>query len=218
MSVLEDQLLTREGIVRLLIAEGIDVPWSGDSVEGMLRSTALDRPDAVIVDVRLPPTFTDEGLRAAAKVRRRHPQTAVLVLSQYVELEFARWLLDASTRAIGYLLKDRLLEATTLRTALERIVAGECVVDPELVRELLARSEASRRFPQLSDREEDVLTAIAEGLTNARIATRLGISERTVELHAKRVFDKLVIPVEDGANRRVIAVLRYLQGTRRDAH
>ena len=210
VTVVEDQLLTREGIVRTLVGAGIEVVAALSDLDGLDRSIALDAPDAVVLDVRLPPTFSGEGIEAAERIRRLHPDVAVLVLSQYIEAEFATRLVTELGGGIGYLLKDRLLDPAALVTGLERVVAGECVVDPSLVADLLARRESHGALDGLTEREVDVLSGIGEGLSNAAIAQRLFISARTVEIHAQHVFAKLGIVDDPGVNRRVSAAIAYL--------
>jgi DNA-binding NarL/FixJ family response regulator len=210
VTIMEDQLLTREGLVRLLEAGGLEVVQAVGDIPTLLRSIALDPPDAAILDVRVPPTFTDEGLTAAAVIRQRYPSVAVLVLSQHVELAFAERLLADEAGRVGYLLKDRLLDPDSLFDALRRIVRGESVVDPALVRRLLEDRGAAGPLAQLSEREVGVLAAIAEGLTNAGIARRLVISERTVEVHVQHIFEKLDLGGDPYANRRILAALVYL--------
>ena len=207
--VVEDQLLTRAGIVRTLQDEGIEVVAQAGDLDGLMRSVALDRPDVAVLDVRLPPTFTDEGLRSAAEIRTRYPATGVLVLSQYVEVEFVLPLLESGSGGVGYLLKDRVLEPETLVDALRRVTAGDCVVDPSIVADLLP-PVARHKLHRLTDRECEVLALIAEGLTNAGIARRLAISERTVEVHAQHVFSKLRLPDDQFVNRRILSALAYL--------
>jgi DNA-binding NarL/FixJ family response regulator len=207
--VVEDQLLTREGIVRTLDRAGVEVVADVGDLDGLMAVVAVDRPDVALLDIRLPPTFTDEGLRAAATLRSQYPATGVLVLSQHVEVDFVLPLLEGASGGVGYLLKDRVLEARALVDALERIAAGECVVDPSIVAELLP-SVAARGPEGLTDRERDVLGLIAEGLTNAGIARRLDISLRTVEVHAQHVFTKLGLPDDQYVNRRVLSALAWL--------
>lgn len=210
VAVVEDQLLTREGIVRTLTAAGQEVVAEAGDVPALMRALALDRPDAVILDVRLPPTYTIEGLRAAGEIRRRHPEVAVLVLSQYVEAEFALELLEQGTGGVGYLLKDRIVDHEMLVDGLRRVAAGQCVLDPSMVADLLRYRADPGPFADLTDRERDVLQGIAEGLTNRAIGERLSISERTVEVHAQRVFAKLGVAADPGINRRVLAAVRHL--------
>lgn len=211
VAVLEDHLLTREGLIRTLTDHGVEVVAAVGTPDELLSIVERESPDAVILDVRLPPTFTDEGLQVAAEVRARHPGTAVLVLSQYTELEFVEPLLDGGAISIGYLLKDRLLDSATLIDALHRVIAGECVIDPAVVRRLLDARRAADPLGPLTPREADVLACIAEGLTNSGIAARLHITDRTVEAHAQHIFEKLDLGEDPHANRRVLAALTYLR-------
>jgi DNA-binding NarL/FixJ family response regulator len=207
--VVEDQLLTRAGIVHTLERAGVEVVADVGDLDRLMAVVALDRPDVALLDIRLPPSFTDEGLRAAAAIRSAYPATGVLVLSQHVEVDFVLPLLEGGAGGVGYLLKDRVLEASTLVDALERIAAGQSVVDPSIVAELLP-SVAEPGAGGLTGRERDVLGLIAEGLTNAGIARRLDISMRTVEVHAQHVFAKLGLPDDQYVNRRVLSALVWL--------
>jgi serine/threonine-protein kinase len=207
----EDQLLTREGIVALLGRAGVDVVGEAGDVDGVLALVERERPDVVLLDVRMPPTHTDEGLRATTLIRQRWPDSAILILSQYVEVDFVLTLLESSATSVGYLIKDRVLEMATLTDALRRVAAGECVVDPLIVRELMTRRRRSDPLDALSDREREVLALMAEGLSNRALAQRLFITERTVEVHMSHVFMKLDLPEDDLANRRVLAALTYLR-------
>jgi DNA-binding NarL/FixJ family response regulator len=207
VAVLEDHVLTRAGIVATLEDADVEVVAAVAEVPALLRCVAVDRVDAALLDVRLPPTFTTEGLAAAARIRREHPDTAVLVLSAHLEVEYAAQLLRSASGGVGYLLKDRVLEPSSLVDAVRRVVAGECVVDPGIVADLMR----ARGPFDLTDRETDVLGGIAEGLTNVGIGRRLGISDRTVEVHVQRVFAKLDVPVDAESNRRVLAALAYLR-------
>lgn len=207
VAVLEDHVLTRAGIVATLQESGIEVATAVDDVGALLKSISLDPVDAVLLDVRLPPTYTTEGLDAAVRVRHQHPGTAALVLSAHLESEYAAMLLRSASGGLGYLLKDRVLDPATLIDGLRRVVAGECVVDPAIVSELMAHHHPF----DLTERELEVLVGIAEGLTNVGIARRLGISDRTVEVHVQRVFTKLDVPTDVASNRRVLAALAYLQ-------
>lgn len=207
----EDQLLTREGIVALLRRAGVDVVGEAGDAQGVLELVEEHLPDLVILDVRMPPSHSDEGLRATAIIRQRWPECAVLILSQYVEVDFVLTLLEGGATSVGYLMKDRVLELVTLTDALRRIAGGECVIDPLIVRDLMARRRAIDPLAVLSDRERDVLALIAEGLSNRAIAQRLYIAERTVEVHIGHVFTKLGIAEHDLANRRVLAALTYLR-------
>ena len=211
VAVLEDHVLTRQGIVTTLTDAGVEVISAVTEVSDLIRSIALDGPDAAVVDVRLPPTFTDEGIRAAGRIRSEYPRTAVLVLSQYLEAEYATSLLEAASGGVGYLLKDRVLEPATLVDALRRTAAGECVIDPAIVAELFRVRSSRGSTSSLTARENEVLAAMAEGLTNLGIAQRLGISDRTIEVHVQRLFTKLGIPNDMTSNRRVLATLHYLR-------
>ena len=208
--IAEDQLLTREGVARVLADAGVEVVAQVGDAQALVRSVALDHPDVAVVDIRLPPTHTDEGLRAADRIRSQFPATAVMILSQYVEAEYVAPLITSGAVRIGYLLKDRVLEPATLVDGLRRVVAGECVIDPALVAELIAPRSASGALSGLSERETEVLALIAEGLTNAGIAARLGLSERTIEVHAQRIFTKLGLSHGEHVNRRVVSALVFL--------
>ncbi len=213
VAVLEDQLLTRAGIVATLEEAGIEVIDAVGTADELHRVVALEPVDVALLDVRLPPTYTTEGLDAAARIRREQPRTAVLVLSQHVEVAYAASLLEAAGGGSGYLLKDRVLETATLVDALRRVCAGECVLDPAIVAELVRVRRRGPDFASLTDREVQVLAGIAEGLTNIGISRQLGISDRTVEVHVQRLFTKLDLPAHATANRRVLAALHYLRRT-----
>ena len=210
VSVVDDQMLTREGVVSTLTSAGIEIVAAVGDVPALMQSLTVTAPDAVVLDVRLPPTFTNEGLVAAEELRRTMPAMAVLVLSQYVEAEFATRLIQSSDGGVGYLLKDRLLDPAMLVDALHRVVAGQCVLDPSLVADLLARRTSHGVLDDLTAREIDVLKGVAEGLTNGAIGERLFISDRTVEVHTQRVFDKLGIAEDPSLNKRVAAAITYL--------
>ncbi|MGY1616733.1 LuxR C-terminal-related transcriptional regulator [Geodermatophilus sp. SYSU D00691] len=211
VAVAEDSLIVREGLTRLLESRGHAVVAAVDRPDRLAAEVARTQPDVVVVDIKMPPTFTDEGLRAAAVIRHRHPDVGVLVLSQYVAPGYVTWLLEQAPDRVGYLLKDRLVDAGALVRALERIAAGETVVDPELVR-LLMRSRAhSGPLGSLTERERQVLALMAEGLSDRGIADRLVVSLHTVGTHVQHVFRKLAIPDTEADNRRVRAVVTWLQ-------
>jgi serine/threonine-protein kinase len=211
VAIAEDSLLVREGVVRLLRAAGFDVVGEATSVPDLLELVERARPDAVLLDIRLPPDYGDEGLRAAAEIRARFPSAALLVLSQYVEAEYALRLLEGSERAIGYLLKDSILAADHLADAITRVVGGGVVVDPALVAQLLERRRRASPLDELTARERDVLGLMAEGLTDRGIAQRLYVTPKTVETHARHIFQKLSLPESALDNKRVQAVLAYLR-------
>jgi DNA-binding NarL/FixJ family response regulator len=206
----EDSVLLREGLVRLLTEAGADVVEAVGDGESLVRSVTEHRPDVAVVDVRMPPSHTDEGLRAALEARRNVPGVGILVLSQYVEESYAADLLADSTGGVGYLLKDRVSALADLSDALDRIVAGGTVLDPEVVAQLFARR---RRDPldELTPRERDVLELMAGGRTNAAIARTLVVSDGAVEKHISSIFAKLGLPPSDDDHRRVLAVLAWLR-------
>jgi DNA-binding NarL/FixJ family response regulator len=205
----EDSLLLREGLVRLLDEAGATVVAAVGDGAALVAAVAQHRPDVAVVDVRMPPTFTDEGLRAALTIRREVPKTAVLVLSQYVEESYASDLL-AGGGGVGYLLKDRVARLTDLSDALERVVAGGTVLDPEVVTALFAQRRRRDPLQALSPRERDVLGLMAEGRTNTAIGRILVIGQGAVEKHISSIFTKLDLPPSGDDHRRVIAVLTWL--------
>ena len=207
----EDSVIVRHGLERLLTHEGHHVVATLSRAETLATTVAADAPDAVLVDIRMPPTHTDEGLRAAAMLRADHPTLGLLVLSQYVVPEYAMRLLESGERYTGYLLKDRILEARQLTHALERIVAGGTVVDPDLVESMFAAKRQRAPLQLLSDREVQVLRHVAVGLSDKGIAERLFLSTHTVGTHIQHIFQKLGLPDSAAANRRVLAALTYLQ-------
>ncbi|MGY5080245.1 response regulator [Streptomyces nigrescens] len=211
----DDSTLLREGLVRLLAEEGHEVAAAvgdGDQLIAVLEQAAEqdEKPDAVVVDVRMPPTHTDEGLRAAVQIRERWPDIGVLVLSQYVERRYATELLTDDSEGVGYLLKDRVVQVDEFLDALERVSSGQAAFDPEVVRQLLMRSRRSDPLGTLTAREQEVLREMTQGHTNAAIAVRLHISQSAVEKHINAIFDKLDLIGTSGYSRRVLAVLRYL--------
>ncbi len=208
----EDSTLLREGVRALLTDEGHTVVAAYPDADRLLARLAVEQPDIVVLDVRMPPTHTDEGVRAAVEIRRRWPEVAIVVLSQYVEHEYTRRLMGDDARAVGYLLKDRVMAVDTFLDALERVRAGGLVVDPEVVRQLLRDTTRTDPLARLTDRERDVLAAMAEGRTNAGIAQELAMSTSAVEKHSNAIFDKLRLTAGSVYNRRVLAILRYLDG------
>ncbi|CCA58744.1 two-component system response regulator [Streptomyces venezuelae ATCC 10712] len=211
MILAEDSTLLREGLVRLLAEEGHEVLAAlGDAVT-LVREVGEQRPDLVVVDIRMPPTHTDEGLRAAVEIRRRWPGVGVLVLSQYVERPYAAALLAAGAERVGYLLKDRVAQVEEFLDALERIHAGGAAIDPEVVRQLVVRTTHGDPLARLTPRERTVLEALAQGHTNTAIAAKLHLSLSSVEKNLNAVFDKLELTRATGYSRRILAVLRYLE-------
>jgi DNA-binding NarL/FixJ family response regulator len=208
--IAEDSVLLREGIVRLLDRAGMEVIAAVDNAEDLLRAVEHDQPDVVVTDVRMPPTHTDEGLRAALVIRKQWPKMGVLVLSQYVEERYATDLLSSDTSGVGYLLKDRVADVTDFLDGLRRVALGGTVLDPEVVSQLLVRH---RRDPldRLTPRETEVLRAMAEGRSNAGIATLLVVSESAVAKHINNIFAKLDLGNADNDHRRVLAVLQFLK-------
>ena len=211
--VTDDDLLTRQGIVHLLQQAGIDVVAETADAESLLRQVQLSRPDAVVVDIRMPPSHTDEGLSAARAIRANHPDVSVLVLSQYVEPSYALRLLEDQPERVGYLLKERVFDAVNLLDALRRLADGETVVDPTIVSRLLGRRRRVDPLAELTERERDVLALLAEGLSNRAIAARLFVAERTVEAHVTQIFQKLGLDSNPDSHRRVLAVLAYLRAS-----
>jgi DNA-binding NarL/FixJ family response regulator len=210
--IAEDSVLLREGISRLLVEAGFDVQDAVPDAEQLLRAVGERQPDVVVADVRMPPTHTDEGLRAALVIRRRWPAVAVLVLSQYVEERYASELLAGDTRGVGYLLKDRVADVDAFVDALRRVGEGGTALDPEVVSQLLARSRRRDPLAGLTPRERDVLQYMAEGRSNAGISTQLVVTEGAVEKHVSSIFAKLALPPAENDHRRVLAVLRFLEG------
>jgi DNA-binding NarL/FixJ family response regulator len=206
----EDLYLLRDGLSRLLRAHGIDVVAAVGSGAELLDELLTQRPDVAVIDVRLPPTFTDEGLRVALEARRQIPGLPVLVLSQYVEQLYARELLSDQAGGVGYLLKDRVFSDEAFVEALRTVSGGGTVLDPEVIAKLLRRRAAEEPITTLSPREREVLEQMAEGRSNAAIAQRLFISEKAVSKHSTSIFLKLGLEPSDDDNRRVLAVLAYL--------
>lgn len=209
--VADDVLLTREGIVHVLRDGGIDVVAECVNADDLLRHVELTRPDAAVVDIRMPPTHIDEGLVAAQQIRATHPEVGVLVLSQYVEPSYAMRLLEEHPERVGYLLKERIFDGAVLIDALRRISEGESVVDPTIVSRLLGRHRRVDPLAELTEREREVLGLVAEGLSNKGIAARIFVTERTVEAHVKQIFLKLGLEIGPTSHRRVLAVVTYLR-------
>jgi DNA-binding NarL/FixJ family response regulator len=209
--VADDAMLTREGIVRLLRDAGVEVVAEAEDAQGLLHQVRLTRPDVALVDIRMPPTHTDEGLVAAQTIRAEHPQVGVLVLSQYVEPSYALRLIQEQPERVGYLLKERIFDIATVIDALRRIVDGEMVIDPTIVSRLVGRRRRQDPLAGLSEREREVLGLVAEGLSNRAIAARLIVTERTVEAHVTQIFHKLHLPESPDQHRRVLAVLTFLR-------
>ena len=208
--IAEDSVLLREGLVRLLESAGEQVVAAVADADELLAAVAADRPDIVVADVRMPPGFTDEGLRAALAIRKQWPEVGVLVLSQYVEERYATDLLARPASRVGYLLKDRIADVTEFVDALRRVAAGGTGLDPEVVTQLLVR-RGGDPLERLTARETEVLSKMAEGRSNSGVATALGISQSAVAKHVNSIFTKLDITAVDNDHRRVLAVLQYLQ-------
>jgi DNA-binding NarL/FixJ family response regulator len=208
--VAEDLFLLREGLVRLLQAHGLEIAAAVDSAPGLLEAMLECRPDVAVVDVRLPPTFTDDGLRAALAARQQIPGLPVLVLSQYVEQLYARELLADHAGGVGYLLKDRVFNDDQFIDAVRTVAAGGTMMDPEVVAKLLGRRVKDEPLARLSAREREVLELMAEGRSNSAIAQRLFVTEKAVSKHSTSIFSKLDLIPSDDDNRRVLAVLAYL--------
>jgi DNA-binding NarL/FixJ family response regulator len=209
--IAEDSVLLREGIVRLLEQSGFEVVGQAGDGEDLLRKVGAHKPDVAVIDVRMPPTHTDEGLRAAQRIRAEHPHTAVLVLSQYVDEAYALELLSESTERTGYLLKDRVADVETFTDAVRRVAEGGSALDPEVVGRLLGRRRREDPLDVLTPREREVLGLMAEGRSNSGIAEHIVVTERAVEKHVTSIFTKLGLPRAAEDHRRVLAVLTYLR-------
>ncbi|TDB74747.1 response regulator transcription factor [Micromonospora sp. KC723] len=206
----EDSTLLREGLARLLVDEGHEVVAATDDADQLVTAVEQHHPDIVITDVRMPPTNTDDGLRAALDIRRRWPDVAVLVLSQYVEKRFAAELLADRSEGVGYVLKDRVAQVDDFLDALDRVAAGSTALDPEVVRQLVSGTSHTAPLDRLTAQERDVLHHMAQGHTNAAVAERLHVSQSAVEKHINAIFDKLDLSGSVGYSRRVLAILQYL--------
>jgi DNA-binding NarL/FixJ family response regulator len=208
--IAEDAALFREGLARLIADRGHQVVAAVGDADALLEAVDTHHPDVVVADIRMPPTHTDEGLRAAIELRRDHPGTGVLVLSQYVETRYAARLLEGNAAGVGYLLKDRVADVAEFAEALTRVAGGGTALDPEVVSQLLRASRRAEGLATLTPRERDVLSLMAEGRSNAGIAAALVVTAGVVEKHVASIFGKLGLPPSEADNRRVLAVLRYL--------
>ena len=209
--IADDEVLLREGLDRLLTEAGIEVLGKVGNAGELLRKVGLTRPDVAIVDIRMPPTHTDEGIGAAVEIRSSHPETAVLVLSHYLDSRYALRLMEQHPGGVGYLLKDRVSDLALLTDALTRLHEGECVIDPTIVARLVRPAQPRSPLDDLTEREREVLGLIAEGRSNKGICERLYLSPKTVEAHVKHVLQKLDIDESPDDHRRVLAVLAYLR-------
>ena len=212
VALADDTVLLREGVARLLVDSGFDVVAQSGNSEDLLRHVAMHKPAVAIVDIRMPPTHTDEGIRAAREIRQRFPATSVLVLSQYVEAAYAMDLFSESTEGLGYLLKDRVSDIEEFATSVRRVAEGGSALDPAVVSELVGRKRRDDPLEQLTAREREVLELMAEGRSNQAIAERLFVTLRAVEKHVTSIFTKLGLPASTDDHRRVLAVLAYLRG------
>jgi DNA-binding NarL/FixJ family response regulator len=209
--IADDAMIVREGLARLLDGAGCTVAGTAGTAPELLRLVAETAPDAAVVDIRMPPTHTDEGLAAATTLRTRHPRLGVLVLSAYLESHYALQLMAEAPEHVGYLLKDRVADIAVLVDALHRVVEGECVVDPTIVARLMHAPRTRDPLERLTERERDVLGLMAEGRSNAGIGDQLGMAGKTVESHVRQILQKLDLDESPDDHRRVLAVLRYLQ-------
>jgi DNA-binding NarL/FixJ family response regulator len=209
--IADDAMLIREGTARLLEEAGVEVVGKAGDAQQLLRIVATEHPDVAIVDIKMPPTHTDEGLAAAEQIRSTHPGVGVLVLSQYLESRYATRLLEHHPEALGYLLKERVSDIGVLKDAIQRISEGECVLDPTIVARLIRRSRRTGPLDELTDREREVLALIAEGRSNQGIAEVLVLSPKTVEAHVGRILAKLGLDDSPDYHRRVLAVLAFLR-------
>ena len=212
VAIAEDSAILRDGLVQLLVDRGHSVSAAVGDGDALRAAVVDEPPDVCVIDIRMPPTFTDEGLRTAIALRRSHPDVGVLVFSQYVETRFAAELLSGSPRGVGYLLKDRVADVREFVEALQRVADGGTALDPEVVSQLLGASRRRDAIQTLTAREREVMERMAEGLSNAGIAAALVVSDGAVEKHIANIFTKLDLPQSETDNRRVLAVLRYLDG------
>ncbi len=211
VAIADDSILLREGIVKLLESEGFEVVGQSGTADDLMLKVRSYAPDVAIVDIRMPPTHTDEGLRAAQEIREKHPDTGVLVLSQYVEAEYALELLSESAEGVGYLLKDRVSDIADFASAVRRVGEGGSALDPAIVSQLVGRRRKDDPIDQLTPREREVLELMAEGRSNRAIAERLVVTERAVEKHVTSIFSKLGLSSSSDDHRRVLAVLALLR-------
>ena len=212
VAIAEDSAILRDGLVQLLLDRRFEITDAVSHPDALWEAVDRDCPDVAVVDIRMPPTFTDEGLRTAIQLRRRHPELGILLFSQYVETRYAADLLAEDAAGIGYLLKDRVADVSDFVEALVRVASGGTALDPEVVTQLMGRSRRSDSLSGLSAREREVLALMAEGRSNSAIATALVVSEGAVEKHVANIFTKLDLPPSPADHRRVLAVLRYLEG------
>ena len=211
VAIAEDSAILRDGLVQLLAGRGFRVTAAVGDADALCSAVAAEAPDVAVVDIRMPPSFTDEGLRAAVALRRDHPGMGILVFSQYVETRYAAELLGRGAAGVGYLLKDRVADVADFVDALQRVASGGTALDPEVVTQLMGASRRTDTLARLSGRERDVLALMAEGRTNVAIASALVISEGAVEKHIANIFAKLDLAASPADHRRVLAVLRYLE-------
>ena len=210
--IADDAVLLREGIAQVLTGKGFDVVGQCGTPDELMLKVRSYSPDVAVVDIRMPPTNTDEGLRAAKEIREKYPETGVLVLSQYVEAEYAMELLAEGAEGVGYLLKDRVSDIDEFAAAVRRVAEGGSALDPAIVSQLVGRRRADDPLEQLTARDREVLELMAEGRSNKAISSRLFVTERAVEKHVTSIFGKLRLPADAADHRRVLAVLRYLRG------
>src|ERR1700678_2161311 len=210
VAIAEDSAILRDGLVQLLADRGFEITAAVSDAQGLGEAIGRDCPDVAVVDIRMPPTFTDEGLRAAIELRRRHPGLGILLFSQYIETRYAADLLADDAAGIGYLLKDRVADVSHFVEALERVAVGGTALDPEVVTQLFGASRRAESISVLSAREREVLSLMAEGRSNGAIASDLVISEGAVAKHVANIFTKFDLPITQSDHRRVLAVLRYL--------
>jgi DNA-binding NarL/FixJ family response regulator len=211
VALAEDSAILRDGLVQLLVDRGFVITDAVGDAEALRRSVARQRPDVAVVDIRMPPTFTDEGLRVAIDLRKEHPGLGILMFSQYIETRYAAQLLADDATGVGYLLKDRVADVSDFVEAIVRVASGGTALDPEVVTQLMGASRRTGSISALSAREREVLALMAEGRSNAAIAGALVVSEGAVEKHVASIFTKLDLPVSQSDHRRVLAVLRYLE-------